>query len=270
MTKKIKLAGLTASSLVFLTACGTSQITENSTGLWENLVMFFAQCIQALSFGGSSAVGIILFTLLVRALLTPVYNMQIKSGRQMQDIQPLIRELQLKYPGKDTESRMQLAEASNQLYKEHGINPYASFIPLLIQLPVMLGLYQALTRVDFLMKGHFLWFDLAKPDPYFILPVLAAGLTFLSTWLSQKGSREVNGMLKAMNIVLPVIILLFGLNFASGLALYWVVSNAYQVGQILVFNNPFKIMAERQAQEQAKKELAAKKRRALKKAHRKK
>lgn len=268
--RKIKLTALTLGSLGFLTACGNSQISSEPQGLWESLVLFFANSIKALSFDSSIAVGIILFTLLVRLILTPLYNMQIKSGRQMQDIQPDLRELQKQYPGKDTESRMKLAEASQALYKEHGINPYASFIPLLIQLPVMLGLYQALIRVDFVKQGHFLWFDLAKPDPYFILPILAAALTFLSTWLSQKGAREVNIMMKAMNLILPAMILLFGLNFASGLALYWVISNAYQVAQILIFNNPFAIIAERQAKEMIAKEKAARKRRAYKKAKRRK
>ena len=84
-----------------------------------------------------------------------------------------------KYPGKDMESRTALAEETQKLYKEKGVNPYASFIPLFIQMPVLLALFQALTRVDFMKTGHFLWLNLGATDPTFILPLLAALFTFL-------------------------------------------------------------------------------------------
>ena len=164
---------------------------------------------------------------------------------------------------------MRMAEESQELYKKHGVNPYASLFPLLIQMPVLWALYQALTRVEFLKTGSFLWMDIGDKDPYFILPVLAAIFTFLSSWLTNKAAKERNGMMITMNIILPIFILLIGFNLASGVALYWVVSNAYQVFQILLLNNPFKIIAERQRLEDEARELEAKKRRAKKKAHKK-
>ena len=75
---------------------------------------------------------------------------------------------------KDMESRNLLATETQKLYKELGVNPLASFIPLFVQMPVLIALYQALTRVSFLRTGHFLWLNLAETDPYYILPVLAA------------------------------------------------------------------------------------------------
>nr|WP_239548887.1 YidC/Oxa1 family membrane protein insertase [Streptococcus loxodontisalivarius] len=257
-------------SLLLLTACGTSQVTSQSSGAWEQVLLVFADAIKFLSFGGSTAIGIILFTLLVRLLMTPLYNMQLKSSREMQDLQPELRALQRQYPGRDTESRLKLTEATNALYKEHGVNPYASFIPLLIQLPILMALYQALTRVDFLQTGSFLWVNLADKDPYYILPILAAVFTFLSTWLTNKGAREKNAMMTAMTVITPLMILLIGINIASGVAIYWTVSNAYQVAQIMIFNNPFKIIAERQAIEAQEKERQAKMRRAKRKAHKRK
>ena len=80
-----------------------------------------------------------------------------------------MRALQAKYPGKDTDSRMALAQESQALYKKYGVNPYSSLLPLLIQLPVMYALFQALSRVAFLKTGSFLWLELSQPDPYFIL-----------------------------------------------------------------------------------------------------
>ncbi len=184
----------------------------------------------------------------------------------MQDIQPELKKLQMKYPGKDTESRMALAEESQALYKAHGVNPYASMLPLLIQMPVMIALFQALTRVPFLKTGTFMWVSLAQHDPYFILPVLAAVLTFLSTWLTNLAAREKNVVMTIMTYMMPIMIFLMGFKLASGVVLYWVVSNAFQVFQLLLLNNPFKIIEERRRQEQEEKERRLRERRARKKA----
>ncbi len=273
MNKKLKVSGLFLFGGLVLSACGRAQamtpITAESTGFWAKLVYLFAQAIDGLSFG-NVGIGIVLFTLLIRTILLPLYNMQIKSSRKMQDLQPKLRELQKQYPNKDTESRLALTEATNALYKKEGVNPYTSMWPILIQLPVMIALYQALLRVDFLKEGSFLWFKLAQPDPFFILPILAAGFTFLSTWLTNKGAREKNIALTLMSVVAPLMILMVSFNIASGVSLYWTVSNAYQVVQTLIFNNPFKLIAEREQLAQAEKEKEARIRRAKKKAQRRK
>ena len=254
MKQKSKLGILLVASLLFLTACGTSQVTADSNGFWEKLVYFFADTIRFLSFGGSKGIGIILFTLIIRTVLLPVFQFQTTSSRKL----------------KDMESRTALAEETQKLYKEKGVNPYASFIPLFIQMPVLLALFQALTRVDFMKTGHFLWLNLGATDPTFILPLLAALFTFLSTWLSNKALPERNGGMTVMMYLLPVAIFFFAFYAASGVALYWAVSNAYQVVQTLLLSNPFKIIAEREAKERSERQLEQKKKRALKKAQKKK
>ena len=255
MKQKSKLGILLVASLLFLTACGTSQVTADSNGFWEKLVYFFADTIRFLSFGGSKGIGI---------------QFQTTSSRKLQEVQPHIKQLQEKYPGKDMESRTALAEETQKLYKEKGVNPYASFIPLFIQMPVLLALFQALTRVDFMKTGHFLWLNLGATDPTFILPLLAALFTFFSTWLSNKALPERNGGMTVMMYLMPVVIFFFALYAASGVALYWAVSNAYQVVQTLLLSNPFKIIAEREAKERSERQLEQKKKRALKKAQKKK
>lgn len=274
MNKKIRFSGLLLASGILLSACSRSAqamapITAESTGFWAKLVYLFAQAIDGLSFG-NVGVGIILFTILVRTVLLPLYNMQIKSSRKMQDLQPKLRELQKQYSGKDTDTRLALTEATTALYKAEGVSPYTSMWPILIQFPVMIALYQALLRVDFLKEGSFLWFKLADPDHLFILPILAAGFTFLSTWLTNKGVKEKNVALTIMSVVAPIMILMVSLTIASGVSLYWTISNAYQVVQTLLFNNPFKLIAEREQLAQAEKEKEARIRRAKKKAHRRK
>ena len=270
MNKKSKLGILLAASLLFLTACGTSQVTADSNGFWEKLVYFFAEIIRFLSFNGSTGIGIILFTLIIRTVLLPVFQFQTTSSRKMQEVEPRIREIQEKYPGRDMESRTALSEETQKLYREMGVNPLASFIPLFVQLPVLMALFQALTRVEFLKTGHFLWLNLGETDPTFILPVLAALFTFLSTWLSNKALPERNGSMTVMMYVMPVAIFFFTMYAASGVALYWTVSNAYQVAQTLLLSNPFKIIAEREAKEREERQLELRKQRALRKAQKKK
>ncbi|MGT2907700.1 membrane protein insertase YidC [Streptococcus dentiloxodontae] len=262
MKKKLKLSALTGLALLVLTACGNSEVTSHSVGLWERLIYIFGQAIQGLSFGGSIGIGIILFTILVRTLLIPLYNRQVSASRDIQELQPKLRELQKEHAG----DRQGLAVAQNELYKEHGVNPYASMLPLLIQLPLLMALYQALIRVPKLKEGSFLWVNLGEKDPYYILPLLAAVFTFLSLWLTNKSAKERNGMMTAMMIIMPVFILWFGTQISSGVALYWAVTNLFQVCQTLIFNNPFKIIAERERLEAEEKERQAKIRRAKKKA----
>ena len=218
MKKKSKIGFLLAASLLILTACGTSEVTANSSDFWEKLVYFFAEMIQFLSFNGSTGIGIILFTLIIRTVLLPVFQFQTTSSRKMQEVQPHIKKLQEKYPGKDMDSKTALGTT----------------------------------------------------DPTFILPILAALFTFFSTWLSNKALPEKNGGTAVMTYLMPVLIFFFAVYAASGVALYWTVSNAYQVGQTLLLGNPFKIIAEREAKAKAERQLEMKKKRALQKAQKKK
>lgn len=270
MKKKIKWTSLLLISLFVLAACGTGEVTSQSTGAWDQLIYWFASTIQFLSINGQIGVGILLFTLLIRTILLPLYQIQMKSSRKMQELQPQLKQLQEQYTGTDMESRQNLYEATQKLYKENGVSMTSSMWPLFVQMPILLALFQALTRVEALKVGHFLWLNLGEADPYFILPILAAVFTFLSSWLTNKSAIEKNMAMTIMTYAMPVVILFFAVAAASGVALYWTVSNAYQVVQTLLLNNPFKIIAERQAKLDAEKERRAKIKKAQKKARKKK
>lgn len=270
LKKKIKWAGLLSLSLLVLAACGRGDVTSQSTGAWDQLVYWFGQIIQWLSFGGHIGIGIILFTIIIRTLLLPLFQIQIKSSRKMQELQPKLKELQAQYSGTDLESRQALSEATSKLYKENGVSMTSSMWPILIQMPILIALFQALSRVPELRVGQFLWLNLGSTDPYYILPVLAAGFTFLSMWLTNKSAPEKNASMTVMAVIFTCMIFWFALTAASGVSLYWVVSNAYQVFQTLLFNNPYKIIAERQAKIDAEREREARIRRAKKKARKKK
>ena len=206
--KALLLSGMLA-LVVFLSACGaTGEVSANSTGIWDRYIVWnFARAIKALSFG-NAGIGIILFTLIVRIILMPLMHFQTKSMRKTQELQPKIKALQAQYSAKDMETQQKLKEETQKLYAEHNVNPYAGCLPLLVQMPILMALWQAIQRVPELSQGHFLWLNLGEKDPYLIL--------------------------------------MMGLGLASGLSLYWVVSNAFQVVQTLLINNPFKIRKERE------------------------
>ncbi|MBO0441681.1 membrane protein insertase YidC [Candidatus Enterococcus ikei] len=256
------MAGLV--TLVFvLSACGTAPINESSTGIWDRyIVYYFAEAIKFLSISANTGIGIILFTLVIRIILLPLMHFQTKSMRKTQELQPKLKALQKQYSSKDPETQRLFREEQQKLYAENNVNPYAGCLPLLIQMPIMMALYQSISRVPELKQGSFMWLNLGQPDPYLILPILAAAFTFASSYLTSMSQIESNASLKIMNFVMPVMIFVMGMNLASGLSLYWVVSNAFQVGQTLLINNPFKIRKERAEAERQVKERE----RALKKA----
>lgn len=233
--------------VVLLSACGrTGDVTASSSGVWDRYIVYnFAQAIKFLSIGGNVGVGIILFTIVVRIILLPLMHYQTKSMRRTQEIQPKMKAIREKYPNKDQESKRLMNEEIQQLYKDNDVNMYAGCLPMVAQMPIMIALYQSIYRVEELRQGHFLWLDLSKPDPYLILPILAALFTFLSSYLMSMSQVEKSPTNMIMYIVMPAMIFFMGMSFASSLALYWVVSNAFQVVQTLLINNPFKIRAER-------------------------
>lgn len=259
------------SLFIFLAACGdiNQPITSESSGIWDGLILFnLSRFIIWLSnlFGGSYAIGIIIFTLLTRLLLLPLNIMQMKSQRQMMEIQPEIEALKAKYPNKDKASVEALQMEQQALMEERGVNQLAGCLPVLIQLPILMLLYQAISRTEVIRQGDFLWMNLGQADPFFVLPILAAIFTFWNSYLSMKANPVQNATTKSMMYFMPVMILFISLGLPSAVTLYWVVSNAISVLTTFVFNNPYKIIEEREAKEAAEKEKQRELRRALKRA----
>ncbi|MER2180362.1 MAG: YidC/Oxa1 family membrane protein insertase [Carnobacterium inhibens] len=251
MNKRKRLLLLLGTVLlaVVLVGCGTSPITEQSTGIWDRyIILNFSRVIIWFSnlFGGSYGIGIIIFTLIIRLILLPIMHRQTKSTQKMAGLQPQLKELQTKYASKDTDTQNKLKEETSKLYAEAGVNPVAGCLPLLIQMPVLIAMYQAISRTDVLKTGNFLWMNLGEPDHYFILPILAAALTYGTTKLSSMSQAESNPTTTSMMYIMPALILFMGITLPSALSLYWVVGNAFSVGQTLLLNNPFKIKKERE------------------------
>ncbi|MDR3144607.1 MAG: membrane protein insertase YidC [Puniceicoccales bacterium] len=177
---------------------------------------------------------IIILTTLVKLLLWPLTNAQIRSSKKMSAVQRPLREIKEKF--KNNPKKMQ-AETL-KLFKENGINPAAGCFPILIQIPIFFGLYYMLRTASDLRFAHFLWIrDLSLPDtvarvgsfPLNILP-LVMGVTMF--WqMHMMPSPTTDGSQKIMFKLLPAIFLLFCYNLPSGLVLYWTVQNLLTIIQ---------------------------------------
>ncbi|MGE5423286.1 MAG: YidC/Oxa1 family membrane protein insertase, partial [Ignavibacteriales bacterium] len=159
---------------------------------WHFLVSKLSELIQYcyhltdLAGLANYGLAIILVSIIIKALLFPLNNASMKSMRGMQEIQPKMKEIQERY--KENPEKMQ-AETM-KMYKEHGVNPFGGCLPLLIQMPILFAFYQALVHFQYTEKAHavFLWITaattLSKPDPTYLLPVLAGVTTFIQQKLS--------------------------------------------------------------------------------------
>ncbi len=251
--------GLLLSVTMMLVACGNMNepVSAESVGIWDRYIVYnLSQLIIWFSnlFGQSYPTGIAILTIIIRVLLTPLYQMQVKSQREMMELQPELDAIKAKYPNKDRQSQELIQHEQQALMSERGVNQFAGCFPLLIQLPVMMALYQSILRTPELRQGHFLWMNLGQPDPYFILPIIAAVLTFAATYFSMKSNPNTNAATKGIMLVNPIMILLIAIRLPSAIALYWVVSNAATLVMTFLFNNPYKIIAEREAKIKAEKE----------------
>jgi len=203
--------------------------------------------------------AIIVFTILVRLITYPLTASQIKSTKNMQEMQKSKKwqDIQKKYKN----DREKLAKEQMDLYKEMGVSPFGSCLPTLIQFPIIIGLYQAIIRALAVtpfqlleltrhiypfyiaaalipLNNYFLWLDLSLPEKDYgiaiagftlpILAVLVVATTFLQSRLmtppSTTGDQGAN-MSRAMNLYMPLFMGYLAYSFPSGLALYFVTSN---------------------------------------------
>jgi len=266
--KRFFLSSGVLSLALFLSACGTSDITAHSEGIWEGTILYnFSRIIIWLSnlFGGNYGIGIILFVLIVRVILLPATHFQTKSMQQMQELNPKLEELKEKYSSKDRETQEKLKEETARLYQEEGINPYMGCLPMLLQMPILIALYQAISRTPVLRSGTFLWTNLGNPDPYFIWPILAALFTWWNSRLTTMASKQQSNA-ALMTYAMPVMILFISAPLPSALSLYFVITNGFSVAQTLLLNNPYKIIKKREEREEAERERERERKRAIRKA----
>ena len=204
--------------------------------MWQYLVNLVADLIRVLyeftvSLGiPSYALAILLMTLFIRLILYPLNNKQLVSSKKMQEIQPQIAEIQKKYKKSPEIANQEIIK----LYRKHNVNPMSGCLPILVQMPIIIALFQALRLFEYTNVGAaFFWVPhLKDPDPYFILPLLVGIATYLQTKLSMMSMSKTTqsnpqaekfaSTQKTMLYVMPIMIGWMSTQFPSGLCLYWI------------------------------------------------
>jgi len=222
--------------------------------------------------------SIIIFTIFMKVLLLPLNIKQTKSMKDMQRLQPELQKLNKKYKN----NKEKLNEETLKLYKTFKVNPAGGCLPLLLQFPILIGLYQTLLHpetwvfVNGTISGidmSFLWLEsLSVPDPIYVLPILAALFTFITQKFTMASSPNTNPddpnakTQKIMLYAMPLMIGYISISMPAGVALYWVVQNIFTfVQQFIMMQIPEPDISieeaerrVREAEEERKAELAAK------------
>jgi len=197
----------------------------------QQALTFFYTLTQKAGFP-SYGIAIIMLTAAIKLLLYPLTVKQVKSMKAVQEIQPKVKALQEKY--KDNKEKLQSEIAD--LYKANKVNPLSGCLPLIVQMPLLMGIFFAIKEYQYQGPTKFLWIEslqqgtsLSDPsDPFFIIPLLCA----VTTYVQQKQTTtEMTQQNKMMLIFMPVFIGYITITFPAGLGIYWVVSNLVQILQ---------------------------------------
>lgn len=213
--------------------------------LWN--LLFYKPILGSLIFlykilGNNFGLAVVTLTVSVRAALIPLILPALRSARALRDLQPELDGLKKKYKDK-----RKLQEEQLRLYRKRGINPAAGCLPYLLQFLILIALYRVFIHfiqtgsIDAMeVKMDFLWLNLAKSDPYYLLPILAgASQLVLALMMSSKQQKKQKkeseemavAMQKQMIFMMPLMTVLIAIKLPSGLALYWLTTTVFSIFQ---------------------------------------
>lgn len=234
--------------------------------MWDLILNPFITVLTLLyQLFNSSVIAIILFTILIRLLTYPLTAQQTRASKAMAELQPELKKLQEKYKN----DREKLSQEQMRLYKEYGVNPVGGCLPLIIQLPIWIGLYQAinhalaatplqlldlsgrfmfpdLLHLDKLVPLNNVWFGMdltqaptANPTYALIFPVLVLITSYLQSKMmtppaapAEDGKpNQAAAMTQSMTTIMPLMMGMFSLSFSVGLSVYFIVSNVMGIVQ---------------------------------------
>lgn len=183
--------------------------------------------------------SIVLLTVVVRSLLFPLTVRQVRSMRAMQDLKPAMDRIRAQY--RDNRAKQQ--EEMMKLYQERQVNPLGGCLPILVQMPIFIGIFYTIRqfggyrigdevtppRFDSFHEGGILWFqNLSQADPTYLLPILSAVTMLASTEITAK---NIDPQQRWLMRLLPLVFTIFLISFPAGLFVYWVTSNLVTLAQ---------------------------------------
>lgn len=227
--------------VLFLSACGKpNDLTGERTGVWTKYFVgplsdtldWFANLLW-----GEYGLSILIVTIFIRLIILPLTLRQYKSSKAMQALQPEMEKLKKKY--KDDPKKQQ--EETMLLFQKNGVNPLAGCFPILIQMPILIALYNAIMYNPFIKDHTFLWLQLSQKDPYYILPIIASITTFVQQKVMMSlQPNQANPSMAMLLYIFPVMIFVMSMSFASALPLYWIYSNVFTIVQTYFIYRPSK------------------------------
>lgn len=188
---------------------------------------FFVVISSINDYVGNWGWAIVIFTIFIKILLFwPTYKGML-SMQKLKDLAPKMKDIKEKFKDDPSKMNMKMME----LYKKHGANPFGGCLPIILQIPIFFALYRVLLNADELQGAPWmLWInDLAKMDPYYILPLLMGA----TMWYQQKitPSNFTDPLQEKIFKFFPVLMTAFFITFPAGLVLYWITNNILSIGQ---------------------------------------
>nr|WP_256253307.1 YidC/Oxa1 family membrane protein insertase [Paenibacillus sp. UNC496MF] len=196
---------------------------------WQrNVVYYFSLALEEFAkwFNGEYGIAILLMVVIVRTLILPLTIKQYRSSKAMQALQPELAKLKEKH--KDNPQKQQ--EETMKLFQQHKVNPLAGCLPLIVQMPVFIALYNSIYMNENIREHTFLWLQLGEKDHTYVLPILAAITTFVQSKMMSSQQKTMPAM-QGIMLIFPVLIFVMAISFPSALPLYWIFSNTYTIVQ---------------------------------------
>lgn len=238
--------------LFLLTGCQAAAhkpLNPDSLSLFEHYFVYpFSLLIKkiAVLFGGSYGLSIIVITIAIRLVLMPLMVRQMRSSFAMKDkmtlLKPELEALQKKYAGKrDPESQRKQQMEMMELYKKHDMNPLSSLggcLPLIIQMPILLGFYYAILRTPEIASHPFLWFSLGHTDIFMML--IAVAVYYLQYRVSMIGmDAQQKKQMAIMGLISPIMIGIVSLNAPAALPMYWATGGLFLIIQNIIVKKTY-------------------------------
>lgn len=210
---------------------------------WFSMIarFFLTALIWINQFTHNYGFAIIVLTILIKIVLYPLQHKSIVSMKKMQKVQPKVEAIKARYKKSktDAEQRQKMNVEMMALYQKEGINPMAGCLPLILQLPILWGFYNLLSRaIELRGAPWILWInDLSDKDPTYVLPVLMTATMFIQTYITPSTGDPAQ---RKIFLIMPLVFGFLFKDFPSGLVLYWLVQNILTIIQQWIMNKWWK------------------------------